>query len=520
MRFIRPITGLVSAAGLLAGLTASVTGATPALAANGVPRPDHTVIVMMENHSFSDIIGNTNEAPYINSLASQGASFTNSHAIEHPSEPNYLDLFSGSNQGVTDDSCPHTFGTTNMGSQTLAAGLSFASYSEDLPSTGSSTCSSGNYARKHAPWTNFTNVPAADQKTFSAFPTDYTQLPTVSWVIPNLQDDMHDGTINQGDVWVQNNIDAYAQWAKAHNSVLILTWDEDDYSQSNQVPTIVVGQNVKPGTYSESINHYSVLRTVEDAYGLPYAGAAANATPITDIWSTGGTGGSSVSVSAPANQTTTVNTAASLQIQASDSAGKALTYQATGLPAGLSINAATGLVSGTATTAGTSTVTVTVTDSAGATGSTTFTWTVSSASGNNAGIWETYLAGNLAMDDPGSSTTAGTQLITWALSGSNNQRWTYYSNPDGTFTIKNLVSGLCIDDSGASTSAGSPIIQWSCTGGTNQEWSIVASGSGSALVNKLSGLAITTANTGSGSTLTQQPNTGTALQTWSFTKVG
>jgi hypothetical protein len=96
---------------------------------------------------------------------------------------------------------------------------------------------------------------------------------------------MHNGTVQQGDAWLQANIRNYAQWAKTHNSLLIVTWDEDDNSANNQIPTIFVGARITPGTYSETINHYSVLRTLEDLYRLPRAGASATARPITDIWS-------------------------------------------------------------------------------------------------------------------------------------------------------------------------------------------------------------------------------------------
>ena len=118
-------------------------------------------------------------------------------ASAHPSQPNYLALFSGSTQGVTSDACPYTFSASNLASELIAAKLSFKSYAESLPATGSKVCISGSYARKHAPWTNFTNVASADQ--LANFPTSYTSLPTVSFVIPNLLDDMHDGTIAQGD---------------------------------------------------------------------------------------------------------------------------------------------------------------------------------------------------------------------------------------------------------------------------------------------------------------------------------
>jgi hypothetical protein len=259
-------------------------------AAATVPRPDHTVIVLMENHSYADVIGSSS-APYLNSLVSSAANFTQSFGVTHPSEPNYLALFSGSTQGLTSDSCPHTYSGANLGSELIGKQLSFTGYSESMPSNGYTGCTSGTYARKHNPWVNFTNVPAASNLTFASFPTTYTSLPTVSVVVPNLQDDMHDGTVAQGDAWLQQHLDGYVQWARTHNSLLVLTWDEDDNSANNQIPTLFVGAGVKAGTYSETINHYNVLRTIEDAYGLPYAGASATASPITDAWGSGGCSG-------------------------------------------------------------------------------------------------------------------------------------------------------------------------------------------------------------------------------------
>jgi len=245
--------------------------------------PSHVIVVMEENHSYSEIIGSP-DAPYINALAAAGASFTNSFAITHPSQPNYLDLFSGLNQGVTDDSCPHTFSTQNLESELIAAGKTFAGYSEGLPAKGSEICSSGEYARKHVPWTNFTNDPSGNNLPFTSFPTNFADLPVVSWVIPDLLDDMHDGTILEGDTWLQTNLSPYVDWARTHNSLLIVTWDEDDGSEGNQIPTIFVGPMVKPGEYSEQIDHYNVLRTLEDMYGLPHLGNSSKAKPITDVW--------------------------------------------------------------------------------------------------------------------------------------------------------------------------------------------------------------------------------------------
>ncbi|HEY2395000.1 MAG TPA: alkaline phosphatase family protein [Rudaea sp.] len=258
----------------------------PSAACSQIPLFDHVVVVVMENHSEEEIIGNTAKAPYINGLASGGANFSQSFAIEHPSEPNYLDLFSGSNQGVTDDSCPHTFSTDNLGSQLIAADLSFVGYSETLPVSNPTACTyvAHGYARKHNPWVNFSNVPAAGNQPFTAFPTDFSTLPTLSFVIPNLCSDMHDCSIATGDKWLANNIDAYVQWTRAHNSLLVLTWDEDDGSATNQIPTVFVGALVIRGNYTETIDHFNVLATLEAIYGLSPIGAAAGKPPITDVW--------------------------------------------------------------------------------------------------------------------------------------------------------------------------------------------------------------------------------------------
>jgi phosphatidylinositol-3-phosphatase len=240
----------------------------------------------MENHSFADVIGSP-AAPYITSLADHGADFTHSFAITHPSEPNYLALFSGSTQGVTSDACPETFGGPNLAADLLAAGKTFVGYAEDLPTAASPVCTAGNYARKHVPWADFSNVPAAVNQPFTRWPAgDYARLPAVSFVIPNLCDDMHDCPVAVGDAWLRAHLSGYASWAMTHDSLLIVTWDEDDGSAANQIPTIFAGQRVKPGQYPTPITHYAVLRTIEDAFGLPHDGAAASAQPVTGIWTT------------------------------------------------------------------------------------------------------------------------------------------------------------------------------------------------------------------------------------------
>jgi len=256
------------------------------------PKPDHIVIVVLENHEYWQIIG-SRDAPYINALARDtfSAIFTRSYIIEHPSQPNYLDFYSGSNQAVTDDSHPKNepFTTPNLGRQLIDAGKSFATYSEDLPAVGYNGDIYGAYVRKHNPAANWmgtgkNQIPATTNQPFTAFPADYTQLPTVSLVVPNQQNDMHNGSIRTGDDWVRNHLDRYIQWAKTHNSLFILTFDEDNYGNTEHILTIFTGGMLKGGEYKNTINHFNVLRTIEWIYELPYAGSAAKAKTIDNCW--------------------------------------------------------------------------------------------------------------------------------------------------------------------------------------------------------------------------------------------
>ncbi|MFK0293643.1 alkaline phosphatase family protein [Streptomyces sp. NPDC090442] len=285
----RSLAALAGAAALAAaslGLWAT-TGATASAQAAGLPAPDHVVVVVLENHAYDQVVGSS-DAPYLNSLKAGGADLTQSHALTHPSEPNYYMLFSGSNQGRTDDGCVSVGSMTapNLASELIAAGKSWGSYNEGLPEQGSTVCSSGRYAQKHNPWFGFGNVPTDTAQSFDQFPSDYTTLPKVSFVIPDLCNDMHDCSVATGDGWLKENLAGYAEWAKSHNSILAVTFDEDDRLSGNRIPTLFYGAHVAPGSTTDTTyNHYNVLRTLEDLAGLTaHAGNAAAAADITGIW--------------------------------------------------------------------------------------------------------------------------------------------------------------------------------------------------------------------------------------------
>ena len=291
-----------SAVGLLitAAVVAGAIQQAQAASAPVLPRYDHIVIVVEENKDYEQIIGSP-AAPYINgTLKAEGADLTRMYAEEHHSEGNYFWLLSGSNHamGFHDQIPAEPIAAGNLAQQLIAAGLSFKGYSEDLPAIGSTVSGAGLYARKHVPWVAFSNIPngstAANSSNlrFADFPSDYTKLPTVAFVIPNLINDMHDGrppsSVAAGDTWLREHLDGYYQWAKEHNSLLILTFDEDAHGPAgptdpaakqmhskNRIATLIAGAHIKPGEYAEGkgVNHVTLLRTIEAMYKLPKSGA-------------------------------------------------------------------------------------------------------------------------------------------------------------------------------------------------------------------------------------------------------
>lgn len=293
MKFLRLFLPVLLAGGPVASAHASFR----------LPRFDHIVVVIEENHSYSEILGPDSPAAFIRQLAANGASFTQSFAVMHPSEPNYLALFCGSTHGMRSDAVPPgvPFSSPNLASELAAQGLTFAGYSQSLPYAGfagrshSQVRGRNEYKRKHNPWVDWQSPhpgrarisPLRNLPFAHCFPTapgdDFSLLPTVAFVIPDERYDMHDGTVAAGDRWLRRNLGAYARWARTHNSLLIITWDEDEGTDRNRIPTIFYGDHVRPGRYHERIDHYRVLRTIEDIYGLAHARPGDNP-PISDVF--------------------------------------------------------------------------------------------------------------------------------------------------------------------------------------------------------------------------------------------
>src|ERR1043166_8533506 len=184
-------------------------------------------------------------------------------------------FFSGSNQGIKNDNVPtHTpFSSCNLGASLIQNGHSFAGYAEGLPSEGYLGYQSGRYYRRHNPWSNWqgggsNQIPPSSNKPFDKFPDDFNLLPEVSMVVPDIVNCMHDGTLRQGDDWLKHNLSDYISWCNQHNSIFILTFDEDGGNGGNRILTLIYGSSVTPGYYEQSYNHYNLLRTIEDMFHL------------------------------------------------------------------------------------------------------------------------------------------------------------------------------------------------------------------------------------------------------------
>lgn len=278
--------------------TTSSPTATPTATASSTGSIKHVFLILMENHSYSQV-WNTSSSPYITSLGKSYARATNYRAITHPSLPNYLDLYGGSNYGITTDCSPSSschINAQNLADNMDAKGLTWKSYEESMPSPCYLT-TSGNYAPKHNPMIYFDDIRtnstrcASHDVAYSALAADLasaSSTPNYAFITPNLCNDMHNCSVSTGDTWLKNNVPAIlnSPACTSDKCLLVLTWDEDNGSSGNHVLTIFAGSGAKTGgiTSSASYTHYSLLRTVEGIFGLPtQTSNDANASPMTDL---------------------------------------------------------------------------------------------------------------------------------------------------------------------------------------------------------------------------------------------
>ncbi len=276
-----------------------------------VPQSRHVVVVIEENHGYSSVIGNRT-MPYLNSLANQYGLAMQYYANTHPSIGNYFMMTAG--QIITNnDGYNGTVTGDNLVRHLLNAGVTWKSYAEGLPYVGYTGGDSGLYIRHHNPFTYFSDVLNSQVQKQNLVPfTHFAQdlnnraLPEISFVIPNRDDDAHDGSLQQADTWLKNNIAPLLQnSAFQQDGILIITFDEasdsDRQHGGGHVATVVIGPKVIPGGRSSILHqHQSLLRTIGEAVGLSsFPGAAESSNDMGELFQN--SVGYGVFVSSPLN---------------------------------------------------------------------------------------------------------------------------------------------------------------------------------------------------------------------------
>ncbi len=258
-----------------------------------MPKVDKVVLVVFENKEFPEVIG-SGRAPTFDALARRYALLTDYHGVAHPSLPNYLALVSGSTQGVTSDCTSCTVPAPNLVDLLERAGKTWKTYAEGLPAAGFTGASAGDYAKKHDPLLYFDDVVARQERLRRIVPlADLWRdlaahtLPDFSLVVPDLCHDMHDCPVPRGDAWLRGFLRPLLRSPELAQGVVYVVFDEGtgDTGGGGRVPALVLGPLVRPGARDRMpLDHYSLLRTMEDTWGLPRLGHSRTARPITGIW--------------------------------------------------------------------------------------------------------------------------------------------------------------------------------------------------------------------------------------------
>ena len=253
----------------------------------------------MENHNWSSIKGNAN-APYINNTLLPMASYTDQYYNPpgiHPSEPNYLWLEAGTSFGITNDNPPssnHQSTTNHFVTRLANAGISWKTYQENITGATCPTTDSYPYAVKHNPFAFFDDVVSSGctnvMRPFTELATDLANQTVAhyNFITPNLINDMHDGTIAQGDTWLSQKVPTILQSAAyQNNGLLLITWDEGAGSSDGPIGMIVLSPLAKGGGYHNTLHytHSSTLRTLQKIFGVtPFLGGAATALDLSDLF--------------------------------------------------------------------------------------------------------------------------------------------------------------------------------------------------------------------------------------------
>jgi phosphatidylinositol-3-phosphatase len=256
-----------------------------------VPAFERVVVIVFENHGPAAVFDNR-DAPTFISLASRNALLSPYSSVTHPSLPNYLALVSGSTHGIRSDCTSCLVSGPSLADTLEGAHKTWKTYAEGLPKPGFTGAFAGRYAKKHDPFLYFRRVlskPARRARVvpLSRLPRDLAarRLPDFSLVVPDLCHDMHDCPVKTGDAWLGRFLPPLLRNAQLARAVVFIVFDEPPSGQGKLVPALAVGPLVRRGSvFAGRTSHYGLLRTIEDAWGLPRLGESARAAPITGIW--------------------------------------------------------------------------------------------------------------------------------------------------------------------------------------------------------------------------------------------
>jgi phosphatidylinositol-3-phosphatase len=252
--------------------------------AQSKPSPgSRVIVVMMENKERGSVMGSA-AAPYVNRLARRYASPRNYFGVAHPSLPNYLALIGGSTFGVRSDCSGCNQSATNLVDQLERAGISWKAYMEGMPRACYGGASYKRYAKKHNPFAYFKTITSDPARCAKIVPATKLRrdlaagtLPQFVFVTPDLCNDTHDCSVAHGDRYLSQLIPPLLGQL-GPRGFMVLAWEEGSTNaaccgataRGGRVPIVVAGPRVKRGAApSTAYSHYSTLRTIEEAFGLP-----------------------------------------------------------------------------------------------------------------------------------------------------------------------------------------------------------------------------------------------------------